>query len=161
MKVPSHPTKPYAPYKPLPPLKEMEIKTNLGTLSSQEDCTYSLQSIRDHVTENYPNVDPETVRFTMEINTTHGYYDEVSTSLDIDFYTVAMGENPAYAKQYKYYEEQLKKYEAESAKYKLDSKQYKLDLKQYQKDIDAYQLWYSQETIKRLTQKKNEKSKKK
>lgn len=150
MKIPDYPRKPYALYKPQPPAKEVEQQTKLGTLSSQEDCTHSLESIRQHIVETYPTVDPNSVRFTMEINTTHGYYDEVSTSLEMHFFMVALVDNPKYTQMYAYYEEQIKKYDKDYQKYRDDLKQYKIDEKNYKTEVEKYQLWHAKETLKRL-----------
>lgn len=149
MKYPDMPRKPSAPYKPQPPAKEVEQQTKLGTLQSQEDCTHSLESIRQHIVETYPTVDPNSVRFTMEINTTHGYYDEVSTSLEMHFFTVATVDNPNYSKMFTYYEEQMKKYEKDYQKYRDDLKQYKIDEKTYKIELDKYLLEHAKQTIKK------------
>ena len=149
MKYPKIPTKPWAPYKPQPPAKEVEERRKLGVLTSQEDGVFSIQWFVDYIHENFPNEDPANVRFSMEVNTHHGYYDEVSTSLDFTFYTVSMVPNPNYAKMYAYYEQQLEKYTADYAKYKLDIEKYKADEKQYKKDVELFQLEHARSIIAR------------
>lgn len=140
MKYPKIPTKPWAPYKPQPPAKQIEQQTKLGELSSQEDSTFSIQWFVDYIKENFPTVDPASVRFTAEVNKHYGYYDEVSTSLDFKFFTVSMVDNPNYDRLYKSYEEQLAKYKKDYEEYKSKLEQYKKDEKQYKKDCELWQL---------------------
>lgn len=154
MKYPSIPTKPWAPYKPQPPAKEIEQQRKLGVLTSQEDTTFSIQWFVDYIHENFPNEEPANVKFSMEVNKHYGYYDEVSTSLDITFFTVSMIPNPNYDKLYAHYEQMLVKYEEDYKKYKLDLEKYKVDEKQYKKDIELWQVKHAKATIARFEGKK-------
>ncbi len=147
MKYPTIPTKPWAPYKPQPPAKQIEQQTKLGVLTSQEDGTFSIQWFVDYINENFPNVDPSTVKFSMEVNTHHGYYDEVSTSLDFTFFTVSMIDNPNYYNLYRYYEEQLAKYQIDYEKYKKDLVKFKEDEKKYKKDLDLWQVEHARAVL--------------
>lgn len=147
MKHPKTPTKPWPPYKPSPPAKQVEERTKLGDLTRQEDGEFSVQWFHDYIGQTFPTVEPSTVKFSMEVNTEHGYYDEVSTHLDIHFYTVGMVDNPNYDRMFKYYEKQLAKYEKDYEKYKSDLEQYKLDEKQYKKDIELWRLEHAKSII--------------
>ena len=153
MKYPKSPSKPYAPYKPQPPAKQIEQKNPIGSLSSQEDSEFSLQSFEELVKAQAPGIDPTTVKFTWEIEKEYGYYDDVTISLTMKLYTVAMVDNPQYDRLYKYYEEQLVKYEKDYKKYKEDLKQYKIDEVQYKKDLEQWTLEHAKATVKRLTKK--------
>jgi hypothetical protein len=153
MKYPKSPTKPYAPYKPQPPAKQIEQKTPIGNLSSQEDSEFSLQSFEELIKAQAPGVDPATVKFSWEIEKEYGYYDDVTISLSMKLYTVSMVDNPQYDRLFKYYEEQLVKYEQDYQKYKDDLKHYKLEEKKYKEDLEAYTLEHAKATVKRLTKK--------
>lgn len=156
MKYPKSPTKPYAPYKPQPPAKQIEKKISIGDLGSQEYGEFTLQSFEELVKKHAKDaeVDPTTVKFSWEIEKEHTYYDEVTVSLTMKFYTVSMVDNPNYAKLYKYYEEELALYEKNYQKYKADVKKYKADEIQYRLDLDVYALEHAKATVKRLTNKK-------
>lgn len=153
MKYPKSPNKPYAPYKPQPPAKQIEQKNHIGSLSSQEDSEFSLQSFEELVKAQAPGVDPATVKFTWEIEKEYGYYDDVTISLTMKLYTVSMVDNPQYDRLYKYYEEQLVKYEKDYQKYKEDLKQYKLDEKKYKEELEQWTLEHAKATVKRLESK--------
>lgn len=155
MKIPESPRRPYAPYKPNAPAKQVEEKTKLGDLISQEDGEFSIQWLTDYIRENFPTVDPHTIKFSMEINTTHGYYDQISTNLDFHFYTVGMIDNPNYDIMFKHYEQQLEKYHKDYEKYKADIKQYKIDEKKYKKDFEQWQLENAKAIIDKLEKKKS------
>jgi len=157
MKYPKIPTKPWAPYKPSPPPKQVEQRNKLGDLTSQEDGEFSVQWFADYINQTFPTVDPSTVKFSMEVNKTYGYYDEVSTSLDFHFYTVSMVDNPNYNKMLKYYEQQLEKYHQDYAKYKLDLKQYKIDEKKYKEELELWQVEHAKALIENHEKKKGKK----
>lgn len=157
MKYPKIPTKPWAPYKPNPPAQQIEQRNKLGDLTSQEDGEFSVQWFIDYISQTFPTVDPHTVKFSMEVNTHHGYYDEVSTSLDFHFYTVGMVDNPNYAKMQKYYEQQLEKYHKDYEKYKTDLAQYKIDEKKYKEDLERWQLDHAKALIEKHEKKKGKK----
>ncbi len=150
MKYPTPPTKPYAPYKPSEPPKEIEKQTKLGELTSQEDSSFTIQWFVDHINQNWPGIDPATVKFSMEINKHYGYYDDVSTSLDITFYTVSMIDNPIYSTLYKNYQVQLEKYHFDYKKYQDDLKRYKIDEITYKSDLETWTLENAKATVKRL-----------
>jgi hypothetical protein len=153
MKYPKSPSRPYAPYKPQPPAKQIEHKNPIGSLSSQEDSEFSLQSFEELIKAQAPGVDPSTVRFTWEIEKEYGYYDDVTISLNLKLYTASLIDNPNYKKLFSYYEEQLKKYETDYQKYKTDLKQYQIDEKKYKKELELYTLEHAKATVKRLESK--------
>lgn len=159
MKYPKSPTKPYAPYKPQPPAKQIEQNTAIGSVSFEEDSSYTLQSFEDFIKQNAPGIDPSNVKFSWEIRKEPTYYDETIISLTVNLYTSAIVDNPNYDRLYTYYEEQLKKYHQEYQEYKDKLKQYKKDLAAYQVELDAYVLEQSKNQVKRLEKKLKVKSK--
>jgi hypothetical protein len=153
MKYPKIPTKPYAPYKPQPPAKQIEQSTRIGSLSFDEDSTYSLQSFEDFIKSNSSGTNPSDVKFSWEIEKEPTYYDETIISLKLNLFTVATVDNPQYDRLYKYYEEQLVKYEKDYQKYRDDLKQYKIEEIRYKEELEAWTLQNAKDTIKRLESK--------
>lgn len=147
MKRPNVPYKPYPPHKPNPPISDIEEQTNLGTLCSDEYDIHSIESIKQYIVENYPTVNPDSVRFTMEISTTTGYYDEVFTHLNIKFFTINIVKNPYYDELYSKYENNMKRYDEKYKKYEEDIKQYNIDYNLYKTDINKYRFEKAKQTI--------------
>lgn len=155
MKYPKIPTKPYAPWKPQPPAKQIEKKAPLGTLTSQEDSEFTIESLTQHIKEKFPAADVFKLKFHLEISREHGYYDEVYTHLNIHFSTVEMVDDPDYDRKYQNYKKALEKYGHDYHVYKEALKQYHIDEKQYKKDIEQWQLEQAKATISRIEGKKN------
>ena len=153
MKYPHSPSKPYTPYKPQPPETKIEQKKAIGTLSSQEDSEFTLQSFEELIKSQAPGVNPASIKFSWEIVQEYGYYDNVSTSLSLCVYTVSMIDNPNYEKLLEYYHQQITKYEKDYQKYRDDLKQYRKDEKKYKEDLEKYQIAHAKATIKRLISK--------
>jgi hypothetical protein len=159
MKYPKSPTKPYAPYKPQPPAKQIEKKISIGDLGSQEYCEHTLQSFKELVIKHAQDagVDYESVKFSWEIEKEYGYYDDVTLSLTMKFYTTSMVDAPNYAQLYKHYEEQMTRYKKDYQKYKDDLVKYEAAEKKYRIDLEAYTLEHAKATVKRLESKKAKK----
>lgn len=160
MKYPRLPMKPYAPFKPTPPAKQVEKKTTIGELTSQEDTEHSIESLAAHIQNVYPNVDHNKVRFSMEVVRDYGYYEnELSTSITIKFYTVDLIDDPDYDKMLSFYEERLAKYKKDYQDYKQNIIQYHIDEKQYKIDLENWQVEQAKAVLAKHEEKKAGKSK--
>lgn len=159
MKYPTMPHKPYAPYKPQPPTKQIEDKKLIGTLSSQEDSEFTLESLEEVIYAQAPDVKLSSVKISWEIKKEYGYYDDVSISLDMNIYSTSMIDNPRYDEFCATYLKDLDKYKKDYAKYKLKLVQYNINHKKYKKDIELWTLEHAKATIKKL-QSKMKKAKK-
>lgn len=160
MKLPAMPTKPYAPYKPQPPAKQIEVKTSVGKLTSQEDSEFGLQSFEELIKAQAPGVDPTTIRFTWEIDKEPTYYDETIITLTLKLYTVATVDNPNYSQLYKNYQVQLEKYHFDYNVYQKKLKQYKIDDKKYKEEVELWQVEHAKLILSRHDKKKIPASKK-
>lgn len=149
MKYPKIPTKPWAPWKPQAPAKQIEKKTPLGTLTSQEDSEFTLESLAEHIKQNFPTADITKVKFHLEVSKEHGYYDEVYTHLNIHFFTIEIIDDPDYDRKFDNYKKALDKYHHDYHVYQQGMKQYKIDEKQYKKDAELWQLEHAKAIIAR------------
>lgn len=149
MKYPKIPTRPYAPYKPVEPPKQIEKRTSLGTLLSQEDHEFTLESLAEHIRTNLPSADPTKVKFSLEIAKDYGYYDEVYTHLNINCYNVEMVDDPDYDRKFSFYEKALEKYKHDYAVYTEAMKKYKIAEKQYKKDLELWQVEHARAIIEK------------
>lgn len=115
----------------------------------------SLESLRAHMVENYPTINPNDITFSLEIDKDSGYYyDEVYTHVNILFERNSIIDNPLYDEQFAYYQQQLAQYKLEYKKYKTELKQYAIDEKAYQVALEKYQLEYAKQVVKKLEKKK-------
>lgn len=156
MKYPTRPSKPNAPYKPLPPEKKIEQKIKLGTESYQEDNQFTIASLIDNIKSAFPTADPNKVKFSFEIDTEYGYYDDVSTHLNIHYFTIEMIDDPNFDKLWAHYQKRLSTYKSDYKKYKQKLKTYKEAENKYKKEIELWQV----ERAKAIVAKHENKTKK-
>lgn len=153
MKLPKPPSKPYAPYKPTPPNEKVENKIIVGKLTSQEDTQYSIESFIKNFSDSFENVDLSKLKFSMEIDTEYGYYDDVSHNLTIHVYYIELIDNPIYDSLYKNYTQDLKTYNVKYKKYIELLKKWKTDQIKYLEELDKYNLELYESTVKNLKKK--------
>lgn len=151
------PIMPYAPSVPIKPVKKIVSRKTIATVNIEKYHRYSIKDfIEELASKSQSNFETDNLYFEFEVEEERGYYDDYTTSINVNIFNTLSTDDPVYDKKYEKYLKDLEKYKLATEKYKKDLKQYKEDQASFERETDKANLEFYKKAIIKLEKKLKE-----